>query len=795
MHEQPWVSTDTGRGVLPRICAHCGQSQPLTSADIYIDTVWFCCTGCATVYQLLNSTGLGEFYKLREQGYCSRPAKPATQITEHYNSWNSKERNYKLYVENVHCTACLWLIEKLSEIDSKNVKQAHLDFAHSLLQIELTDIGEISRVADQLASWGYVPHLIQSQDQAFALEKKENRARLIDLGVAGALAGNIMLMSIPIYAGAELRWMKLFAIIAAALATVSVVYSARSFFSSVYTAIKQRRFSIDAPILLAIVVAFFYSVGQMLAANYAEVYFDSLSSLIFLLLASRYVLTRLRQYGLGEARAFRFVQPDVEHKIGDRVTLETRKKLNFDAIIRSGRGFFNNSVLTGESLPKECRSGDMVYAGAVYEGPSDSSLAVQVEVHAVGENTRLEKIMSEVRKQTSKRSAREHLFDRYAQGLLIVVTITAFSILAYFGYRSEWIIGFHRMLALLIVTCPCALALATPLAQALFLKSALAQGVLIRDVEALETANDVDVLAFDKTGTLTHGQLNVETVELRHGTTTEDMCVLRSLAHHSRHPVARAIASHLGLGKMADLNNFNDVAGDGVTAEYKQSQWRLGRPQEKTIEGQNHSLLCSEFSRDRQLLARYHLSDRERSEALQIAKYFKSKNTQVKMLTGDRNSAAIHVANQIGIEPTDVMSDCSPEQKAQIIKDFKVKNNVVAIVGDGVNDALAMSHADLSIVVHGGVEAVQSTATVAILKEGLWPVIDFFKLSRRLMRLHRINFIYSTAYNAVSGILAVTGFMNPLIAAIVMPTSALTVFAATFFYVKSLKSESEGKPA
>ena len=426
------------------------------------------------------------------------------------------------------------------------------------------------------------------------------------------------------------------------------------------------------------------------------------------------------------------------------------------------------------------RPGDLVFAGAIYDGAAEGSADVEVEVRAVGRDTRLEQILSEVRNQNQKRTAREQQYDSYAKALLILVSIVAVGILIYFGLQNKIDIGLHRALALLIVTCPCALALATPLAQALFLKKAFAWGLLVRDVESLENANSLDVICFDKTGTLTEGRMRV----LENEVPAKFFGKLRALAHASRHPVSRAIAAHLGLGQVEALSNLRDILGVGIEATIAGKVYFLGRTKASV---ENEKRILVDFLEQGAPIGRLYLADQVRPEAAIIVRAQQARGLRCQIVSGDRETVAQDVANQIGIAMADTFANCSPELKAQKIDEIKAQGQRVAVVGDGVNDALAMSHADVSIAVQGGLGAIQSAAGVAVLRPGLAAVTDFFFLGRKLQQMHRINFIFSTLYNSIAGGLAIAGLMNPLIAAIVMPLSALTVFISTFLFVRHLK--------
>jgi Cu2+-exporting ATPase/Cu+-exporting ATPase len=755
-------------------CSHCGLKFHTTDI-VAAGEPWFCCSGCRTVYQLLQEKGLGRFYDLKREGYCLRPATPANVHDISYGAWDSPRREHRLYLEGVHCSACLWLIEQLPNVLPQDVQSARLDLGHSMLKLQLTPDGQLSKVARMIDTWGYFPHLIENTEQVYDLQKKENRSRLIDLGVAGALAGNIMLMSIPLYSGVDTEWARFFTWISAGLATVSVFYSGRKFFQNVWASLSERQFSIDAPILLAIMVAYGYSMAETVRGRF-DVYFDSLSSLIFLLLASRYLLARLRQYGLGQRESFQFAAPPSQYKVGTMVVLHGTEPLGFDGIIRSGRAFVNTAVLTGESFPVEHRVGDKLYAGTEIVSVENGADGLGVEVTAVGAETRIENIFRQLREKQQERSRREKSFDLWARRLLMFVVGVAAVTFTYFVVQGQWDEALRRTLALLIVTCPCALALATPLAQTLILRRGLQRGLLIKDVDAFEEAADIQKIIFDKTGTLTYGHMQIEEMNIPKNLRP----LVRALVRPSRHPVSRAIFAGLGDGECAILEDWTERPGLGIQATYRGDVITLMKPK-NLKDSEERPAVELMFGGD--LMGQIFLSDRIREESQQMVADLREKGFELGLLSGDREPVVRRIAMDLNFRKSEVHAEASPEEKAEWIKKFEANGEKVLFIGDGVNDALAMSFATLSFAVQGGVENVLKSASVAALRSGLAPVRSFFELAQKLRSLHRMNFVYSTFYNTISGALAVLGLMNPLIAAVVMPLSALTVFVATYYSV------------
>lgn len=751
-------------------CLHCGN--PASVGE-------FCCVGCETVFAILKQSGLSQYYKRKAAGFQLKRAEPVEIRPSDYSAWNETcgERP-ELYIDGVHCSACVWLIEKLPEVMPDQVVSARLNLSKSTLNVQLREAGRISEVADRLASWGYQPELLKSEADGERRQNQENRRRLIDLGIAGALAGNVMLMSIPLYSGVGGSFERAFEWISAALSVPSLFYCGRSFFANVYRAIRSRVFSIDLPIVLALVAAFTFSIVN-LARGEHSLYFDSMTALVFLLLASRYALARLRQLGLGQSAFRTWMLRDSVLKIGDRRDLIENCAVDVDFKVVSGRGFVSQAFLTGESAPVLVVAGDVIYAGSRWLGPESGHASVRVEVLATGEQTRLARILRDVDRLAERGHSRfERLNERRAFWLVNSVLAVAVGVLVYFGARGEWETALVRSISLLIVTCPCAFALAAPLTLSLGLKRAIEQGVVIRDPDFFEKFLKVQDVFFDKTGTLTSGQLNLVVDAVPH----IHRPVLRAIVARSSHPVSRSLARYLGDGELVELSDYREIAGFGIEATAQGKRYGLFRGAESQAQ-----MTTVDFLGDDEFVGRYQFSDQIRPEAHDLVSRFTRSGAVVHVLSGDQTAAVQSVAQSLGIPDADAHSRLSPEQKAQKIEQQRGAQRLTLMIGDGLNDALALKCADLSIAVRGGLEHSLKISDAYVLSSGLQPILEVGDLSARVRTILTRNFIFSTSYNVLSGSLAVLGLMSPLLAAVLMPLSAATAFTATLIGFRNRK--------
>ncbi len=748
---------------LTLVCTHCGNPVPSERRN------GFCCNGCETVYQILSTAGLGDYYTLKETGVCFKPSQPITFSSRQF-TFHVDQPLVKFYLEGVHCSACLWLLERLPQSMPHSVKTCSLNLNRSVLTVELVSTEQINSVAKMINDWGYIPHLIADSDEATRKIESENRKRLLDLGLAGAIAGNVMLMSIPLYSGVGGRFETLFEVASFVLAVPSLFYSGRVFFKNVYSGLRSKTFPIDAPILLALIVAFFYSTDSLIRGTH-QLYFDSLTALVFLLLASRYYLARLRQSSRLNLGVLDFFQSEFDGKPGDLVQLQKGEKIRFDGIVRKGEGWCDHSHFTGESDPVRLQAGDSVFAGTVF---LESEGEIWVEVRQTGKTTRLARLLEKVADVQSRRTITELKSDQWAQRLLLLVSSIAVVALGYFFTHGMAEEGIRRVLALLIVTCPCALALATPLVFSLSMKSLLKKGLLVKDPAAIDSAPEITQIYFDKTGTLTEGRLSA-CVDLK-SLSTKDSSALFSLVRLSRHPasrsVERAFAEQSVMASVIDWSSFEEKAGMGLIGAHPDQHDRY---EFIRAEASESGMTESVFYKNGTLICRVSFEDSIRINTKPAIEKLKRCNYKLALLSGDQDRAVEKLAHQIGV--SSFFSKQSPEQKSNFIMN-------AMMVGDGVNDSLALSSAKVSIAVQGGMEAAIQSAQVYSLNPGIELVPEFLTISKRVRSTLRQNFALSTSYNLIGAVLSLSGHMNPLIAAILMPASALTVFWSSVIRLK-----------
>lgn len=678
----------------------------------------------------------------------------------------------QIHVEGATCINCMRTLETLPRVLPTLVGECSFDFGRSLLKIRLIDQDRLAEVFNEIREMGFNPNLINEEDEAKKIQRKFLRLQLIDLGIAAALAGNIMLLSIPLYTGVVDEFRKLFEILSLIFAVPSVFYCGRSFFKNVYTSLRKGQFSIDAPILFAILVAFFYSVYSYLEQTHT-LYFDSVSALVFLLLASRYYLARLQNSHQLSLNTLQYFQKKTDVQVGEYVTL-TAGILSFDGVIRSGEVWVDTSKFSGESTPTFLSVGDRIFAGTEI---LNQNVPVIAEVQCIGEHTRIANLLESIHFSQFQRSDVVLKSDQLAKGLLkVVLAVSAISLGIFFS-QGMFIEGLRRVLALLIVTCPCALALGTPLVFVVAMKNLLSRGVLVKNPNIFEKVLHVSHIAFDKTGTLTEGKISI--IQQLGSIDRVDQKVLYSMVCRSHHPVSSQIQVKLqaeakSFNEKILLKSFKEIPGKGLEAFDDEGNFFELKISEREF-GEYSSVA---FRKNNSDVVEYVFQDCVRSDSAETIRKLSALGYQTELLSGDKEGPVRCISQALNIGY--YRSLCSPEEKAANIKG-KI------MLGDGLNDALALSQAAVGIAVKGGLNVAIESSDVYSLKPGVSSVLDLIYFSKVIDKTIRQNFIFSSSYNLIGAILSLTGWMSPILAAVLMPLSATTVF---FFSLYRLSSRS-----
>jgi P-type Cu2+ transporter len=790
-------------------CAHCGLTVP-ASREAPEGEASFCCDGCATVYAAIEACGLTRYYEmLQATGEPGTPTAPSgrsyTELDDPAFLSRAAEPTAgglsatELYLEGVHCAACVWLVEKVPTLVA-GVAEVRLDLSRSKARVVWDPgVARLSEAARALDRLGYPVHPYRAARVA-ELRRKEDRALLIKIGVAGAIAGNVMAIAFALYGGIlhgiEPEFLRLFRWTSLVLTVPSVFWCGGVFFRGAIGALRARTLHMDVPVALALAAAFAQGAWNTIRGG-GEVYFDAACVLVFLLLAGRFIQIRRQRAAAEAAELLTSLAPSVARVIeggavrevpvetllpGMRIEVRAGETLPADGTVAAGHSSLDLSLLTGESRPVEARRGDAVHAGTVA-----LSGRLEVDVSSAGEETRVGRLMRLVEDHVRRRAPVVQLADRIAGRFVAAVLVLAAATFAVW-WRISPQQAFDNAIALLIVTCPCALGLATPLALAAAVGRAAKAGFLVRGADAIEALSRGGTAILDKTGTLTEGNLAV----VAWVGSEEAFALAAAVEAHSSHPIARALAAATpaAFGPV----DVVETRGGGVAARVELREVVVGSPEfiaravgaiptdirARAEEWSSAGLTPILIAIDGAVVAAAGLGDPVRPDGRDAVARLRSLGWAPRILSGDHASVVAAVAGELGIEGADASGGVSPEAKLDAVLAAKSAGPVM-MVGDGVNDAAALAAASVGVAVHGGAEAALAAADVFVTRPGVGRLVELVEGAKRTMHVVRRNLGLSLAYNVVGVALAMAGYIDPMIAAIMMPVSSLTVVISSAF--------------
>jgi heavy metal translocating P-type ATPase len=779
-------------------CIHCDQEvvTPFYAQEINNSQIGpFCCRGCITVYHVIKDKGLNEYYEIKKNVALFKKRAPAEESQSEFTFLDTeeflKEYSYKnqvnditmeFYLEGIHCLACLWIIEKLNEF-VPGVKSSKLNMGRSVVTISLQENGKFSQAAKELDKIGYKPHALKINQSEQTLKVSENRKSLLRIGIAGAAAGNVMMYAISLYAGAGPEYQGAFNLLTVLFAIPAMTYSAWPFYQSSYIALKNKTLSIDVPIAMSLIMGLIMGLYN-LAIGVHDNYFDSLTALVFLLLLSRYFLKIIQEKGLSTNDLNFFYQGESVLKVINVETLETKEihpkfivkndllkvapnqMIPADGILYKGESYLDHSLLTGESDLIKKKVGDQLFSGTL-----NVSNDLILEVTNTDQHSRLGKILKQVESGWTQKAKIIDITNRIS--VYFVIAVFTLSLLLFI---KEYMYGsiphaLEKALTLLIVTCPCALAIATPLTFIRSLSKSAEKGIIIKDDAVLEKLAQAKTIFLDKTGTITESKLQMSTIVTHKNAIHSLATIVLNLEKNSKHPVANALKNHFASQPYEDmsLTDFKEISGIGVSG---------------FINNHFYEIKKNQIFEDQQLIASFSVKNFIKKDAAKMLSHLKSLGLKIKILSGDTKENVELIAQQLNLSPEEYSFGLSPEEKMNVIKNTPHS----IMVGDGANDAIALACASTGIAVHGAMDISLRAADIYLSTPGLNAISDLIITGRETMNVIYRNLALSLSYNSISVLLAYTGYISPLTAAIVMPVSSLTVLFSTLIGTKHLRT-------
>ncbi|CAI6152245.1 MAG: putative copper-importing P-type ATPase A [uncultured Sulfurimonas sp.] len=762
-------------------------------------TNYFCCKGCQGVFHLLSDEGLDSFYDKTANTKLSAPS------TQYENSKNFNAPAFydkfvkinsdgtsrvSLIIEGIHCSACIWLNEKaLHKMDG--IIEVEINFTNNKANIVwLDEVVKLSNIVDMIRAVGYnaYPYDASLQEVHANNERKDYYLRM---AVAIFASMNIMWIAVAQYAGffsgmtQEIK--TILNIAEGVLATPVLFYSGWIFFRGSYYGLKNNIVNMDLLVATGASLTYVYSV-YITITQYGESYFDSVSMIITFVLIGKFLeviskknaadsLDIIGRHLPSEVNVLKnnqitaYTLDDV--KIGDIIIVSSGERILLDGEILKGEGSFNESNLTGESEPVYKKAGESVISGTV-----SIDADIHFRVSRDFKHSTISNLVSLLENAISKKPKIEILANKLSEDFSSVVLVLA--ILTFFVWWF-WPHSLEESLmvgvSVIIIACPCALGLATPVATLVGLNLGAKKGILFKESAQLETMAKATTLLVDKTGTLTLGKPDVIKEIILHDF---DKRLLLSLVKASKHPISQGLLHFLEKENKAEevvFNSLNQVAGQGIHAEYNDIKILGGSLQFMLDNGLDSNFISENslffLAINKKIVAIYELEDTIKEGASLLVETLKKQGIETIMLTGDHEKSAHKVAQLIGIN--NVHANLSPQDKLFFVQDLQKKGKVIVMAGDGVNDILALGAADISVAMGSGSEIAIDVGDIILLNDSLISLLSAFKISSTTFSLIKQNFGISLVYNAVTIPLAMAGYIIPLIAALSMSLSSLLV--------------------
>ena len=759
-------------------CAYC--RSPVNGVGL------FCCSSC----ELLSHWIKQGVSPLAEQNSVSEKWQKYNliELEEPFNlSQNSYSKKFKFYIEGLQCSSCVHLLEDLPQF-CNSVTRAKLNYSNRILEVDIKSSYFLGSLCQSIEDLGYTPTVLKENLDYENAIHKETRNDLKRIGVAGAIAANQMLFSIPLYAGLTgemafiFRWVSFF------LFLPLVFYSATPFYKKAWVSLLVRRVNVDMMIVIALWAGFIFSTYSLLMGS-DDLYFDSTASFIFLILLTRFWIKR-HQNNFLQKNIFSdlFINEIYEktdpqgqtdskkifitfNKIqrGELLKLKQSQLIPCDAILTSEVCDVDLSFLTGEAYPVKKHKGETLLAGSRLLS-SEASIKCQTE----SLESALAQALSKLDDRGGKNSF-QTLTDLTAHRLtLVVFTVAgAFFILTYQHLGFE---AFKRCLALITIACPCAVAFGTPLAHNIGLRKAIQKGFFIKSETVFEKINQISKIIFDKTGTLTSAQLRL-TKTFPADISDEYKSIILGLEKSSMHPIALSLKKSWIDHEIKNITQVHEIASLGVEAYDEGHHYQLTKSKIDQNDQVYQNTIQVDFSIDGRRMAYLFFEEDLRPEAKSVIKDFYKRKFDVMMLSGDKRPRAIEVAKQLAIRPAFVFSEQSAESKKEIIQ----QQNPCLFVGDGLNDLLGLHEAHVSYAIKGAFESTLQVSDVYAPQKDLTSILEIVDLSQEIHKTTQVNLLFAVFYNSVGGIMALAGLINPLIAAILMPASSFVITAHTVY--------------
>ncbi|MCG8183509.1 heavy metal translocating P-type ATPase [Tenacibaculum piscium] len=773
-------------------CFHCGNQ--CDTETIKIEDKSFCCNGCKTVYEIFSENDLTCYYDFQNnpgaipteiQGkYDFLDNQPIVDKLLEFNDGNIHVVN--LYIPHIHCSSCIWVLENLHKLQ-RNISSAQVNFPEKTVRITYnSEIISLKEIVLLLSAIGYEPYI--SLEDYEVGKKKVDRSLIYKLGIAGFSFGNVMFLSFPEYFEVTGFWLEqykgIFRWLMFFFSLPVVFYAAQDYFISAYKGLRAKILNIDVPIALGVAVLFIRSSAEIIF-DLGTGFFDSLTGLVFFLLLGKFFQQKTYNF-LSFERDYKSYFPIAVTRIssegkeenvqiydiekGDRLLIRNQELIPVDGILINGNAKIDYSFVTGEAVPVAKKSGDKLFAGG-----KQLSGVIEMEVLSSVSQSYLTQLWSNDVFKKDKNSSFKTLTDRISQNFTVTILIIAFFSTAFWLYYDSSK-ALNVFTAVLIIACPCAIALAAPFTLGNMLRIFGKKKFYLKNATVVEQLAAIDSVIFDKTGTLTtskENQIDYKGSEL----SSEEKVILKSALRASNHPLSRMLYSSL-TAEMLDITSFKEYTGKGIEARCNRIDVKIGSSSFVNNTKEKLNLDTSvHISFDAVYKGKYVFKNAYRNGVKSLFSELEE-NYNLAVVSGDNEGEKKFLEDFLP-KNTSFLFNQKPEDKLNYIENLQSKGQSVIMIGDGLNDAGALAQSNVGISLSENIN-VFSPACDAILDASKFNEIgSYIKASKKAIKIIKYSFILSLCYNLIGLYFATTGQLKPVIAAILMPLSSISIVLFT----------------